>query len=138
MTTQEGLLEHLKARDQITAICGDRIYTNHLPEKPTLPAITIRLVRAEHGRNMDGPNGDVRSTMQVESWSDVYRGSLDLAEQVRLAVQGYVGLIGDVLVRSSALEGDVETPEPAPDSSEAYYYAKALIFNMRTMETIPG
>lgn len=52
----------------VTALVGTRIYLGTLPEKPTLPAITIQSITDKEDDDVPGwwPN----NRLQVSSWSD--------------------------------------------------------------------
>ncbi|PQO33153.1 hypothetical protein C5Y96_09850 [Blastopirellula marina] len=138
MTIQQAIVNYLLEQSNVTDLVSNRIFTNHLPQKPEFPAITIRLVSADHGRNLDGPNGVVRARIQIEAWSKDFLESQDIAEQVRTKVQGYSGLMDELLIRSCGLEEDIDTPEPPDDDSDEWFYSKALIFSMLYIESIPA
>ncbi len=138
MTVQEAILNYLLSRGDVVNIVHNHIFTNHLPENPPFPSISIRLISAEHGRNLDGPNGVVRARVQVESWASDFWQSQDLGEQVRLAMQGYVGLMSSLDVRDCALDTDIDTPEPPEDASENWIYSKAYIFSVLYNESVPS
>lgn len=138
MTIQEALLNHLASKTSITDIVSTRIFTNHLPEQPQLPIVTVRTASLERHHNLDGPNGLVAARMQIEAWSLDYRQSLEIAEQVRLEVQNYRGTLSSLTIYSTTLVDDVETPEPPEDKSEDWIYSKALIFEVFFLEPLPN
>jgi len=101
----------------IAALVGARIYPALLPQPPTFPALTYQVVSGFRHTQMDGPPGVNRARLQIDCWAATYIGAEALADAVRLALDGFKGMVGGSpgrLVQAAffASERDLYEPEP--------------------------
>ena len=96
---EQGLLTHLQADAGITAIVDGRIDAVVSPQNETLPRITFQRISSNRVMSFGGPSGLTRGRFQIDCWAATYDDSKNLAEAVRLAMDGFSGLMGDVPVR---------------------------------------
>lgn len=85
--------------DDIVAILrGAKNVINHVdnrigPElgesKETKPYITYRRISTDHLEGSTGSSGTARASIVVTAWSQSYKQTKQLAEAVRMALQGY-------------------------------------------------
>ena len=78
----------------ISALVGNRIYTLILPQNPILPAIVFNKLGETIITDSDiaGLGRVFKADFQFESWSDSKSKSDNLAEKIRLCLQGYSGI----------------------------------------------
>ncbi len=72
----------------VSALVGDRI-SPELPQTPTLPAITYKLLDTEQ----DGVVDFVDVYFQITPWADSYTGAKELEKTIRWALQRYRGRV---------------------------------------------
>lgn len=70
MTCEVAILDRLKGRAAVAALVGTRVYQLKLPQKPTLPAIRVQLISEPATLHMRGPDGMVRSLIQVDAFAN--------------------------------------------------------------------
>lgn len=114
MTTLEGggLWAFLQTRPGLTGEVGDRIYPRRLPRDVTFPAIVYSRVSTARGATHDGPDGLPMPRFQFDIWGKDPDSVDAAAEQLRLAIDGYRGAMGDVTVGSALVVGDVDGDDP--------------------------
>ena len=96
------LTEDATVRD----IVATRVYAQTAPQGRALPFITYTRVSGMHYHDMTGIEGLANVRVQVDCWSDKYAQVKQLAERVRLALDGHQGDVGTFDVRSVLLESD--------------------------------
>ncbi len=80
--------QHLENSPEVTALIGDRIYPVKLPQNPTYPAITYFQVSGSPIYTKQGRHG-TRPRVQISCWAKSYTQVKQLAEKVKLAMDGY-------------------------------------------------
>jgi len=92
--------EHLYSRlvnfSGITSLISSRVYSLKLPANCTFPAVTYFRVSSNPVESMTGSTALSFARFQLDSWAKTYLESKNLAEQVRLCLQGYKGTIAGI------------------------------------------
>lgn len=97
-----------------------RVFPQILPESVAYPAVTFDLENDERLDTMDGPMGLVDALYAVVVWDLNYSRMLATEQQVRLALNGFQGPMGDVIVARVAYRGrEDHDPRPLIQSDEA-------------------
>lgn len=84
-------MARLIAHAGTAALVNRRVWHSALPQDPTLPAITLQEITGVPEGTMGNDTGHVRGMIQVDSWAAKRDACKALAEQVRDALQRYVG-----------------------------------------------
>lgn len=91
---ETGLYAYLKNDPAITALVGDRIFPNVVPEGTILPNIRYQRITTSREETHD-PFGEmfayVRATVQIDSWMTSAEGAMEVGEAVMLALSGFHG-----------------------------------------------
>lgn len=95
MTVEEAVLARLQDVSAVTAIVGDRIYLDKLPQSPTYPAVRVLMVDDPKGQHLRGTLGTTRGRVQVDAY---------VSEEHSAAP--YV----DIAALTEAIEGDGNGP----------------------------
>ena len=117
MTIETELYTRLTTHAGLSALIGTRAYPLHLPQKPTLPAVTYHRVSAIRVSAMGADTGLVRPRFQIDVWAEEYitqgatTGAREVAEQVRAALQRWSTSSGTI-VQDSYFLNEVELFEP--------------------------
>jgi len=91
MTIEKDIHYKLKKDVDVSALVSKRIYPMKLPQGWTLPAITYQRVSGVREHNLSGPSGRARPRFQIDCWDDDYLDAKDLANKVRLCLDGFKG-----------------------------------------------
>ncbi len=87
MTIDGAIWARLKAITAVTDIVGSganaRIYAEHLPPTPVLPAITYKLASAVPIHASGADPGIMRSRWQIDAWATTYKAARNLGDAIR-------------------------------------------------------
>lgn len=105
-TINEALWTRLTGVSGLSALVSARVYPGYAPQNATRPFVTYFLVTRTHYTSHDGSSGAARSRYQFSAWSDNYLEAEAVAEQIRLALQGYAGTIDSCVIGAVLPAGD--------------------------------
>lgn len=88
---EKSVRTRLAAHSGTSALVGTRIWYSRLPHDPTLPALSLQEITAVPDEVMGDSSGHVLGRVQVDAWGDTRNGAKALGEQVRDALQRWVG-----------------------------------------------
>ncbi len=126
MSIDGAILARLKAVTAITDIVGTgddaRIHAHHLPQGPTLEAITFRQISAERTHAFGSDPGLVQTRFQLDAWGNTYKEARDLADAIRgngvgNAFNRFRGTEDTTVVDDILLDNEISTFE---DESKTY------------------
>ena len=119
MLIEEALYTYLKGYEGLSALTGDRIYPLLMPQNSTYPGIVYQKISGFHQKSHQGSSGLARTRIQFTCWAKTYAESKNVAEQLRLALEGYRGMMGGesgVNVHAGLLQNDLDHYEPEADA----------------------
>ena len=90
----------LLADEDIVAIVGNRVYTDHPPQKLTIPAIVFWVISGIEVDDMAGPLGFSTERVQVDSYGVTRTVATQLSRTARATLAGYRGDSDGVRIRS--------------------------------------
>lgn len=96
MTMEEALYAYLSTYAGLTALIGTRVYPFVLPQNAAKPAVTFQRVDTPREYTHDGYAGLAHPRFQFACFALSQPASAAVAEQIRLALQGYTGTMGGV------------------------------------------
>ncbi len=91
MTIHEAIRAQLLATANVAAIVVDRVYIQHLPQKPTYPAIAVNTIAINRDHSHDGSSGYSEALFRIDCASPSYAAAKDLADKARVALVGLRG-----------------------------------------------
>lgn len=105
MAFEEGLYSYLSTYPGLVPLIGTRIYPLLLPQDPVLPAVTYQRISTPRMHAFE------RSFLphprfQFDCWATTFPAARAVAEQVKLALDVYMGAMGAETVQASILDGD--------------------------------
>lgn len=79
----------------VTNLVSTRVYQEHLPQKPTLPALRVQLISEPRTHHLRGVTGAVSSRVQVDAFvsdsvSDPYGSVRAIGDAILAALDGQV------------------------------------------------
>jgi hypothetical protein len=116
-TLEQGIFEYLTAgvgtpEVNVQAVIGTRFYPRgEVPQSPTYPFATQMRIGTFWVHSADGDSGLAEARMQIESWALDYPTARNLSDLLRLALNGYVGEMGDFSVGGVILQDEQDAPE---------------------------
>lgn len=99
-------------REHVPSV-GSRVHPGVLPDPPVLPAITYTRVSTRRPVTYDGPHGFVRTRMQLDVWAPSRSQARAVADELRRALLGYRGRMGEteVAIPEQSIDEDLDEPE---------------------------
>lgn len=87
---EQQLWAHLTGYAGLTALIGDRVYPQQLPQGATLPAVTYTHISTEPLQDRDSRKPQYsRDRYQLDGWAADYDGALALREAVKTAMGAF-------------------------------------------------
>lgn len=109
MTFLRGdLQEFLTSSATISGLVANRCYPDILPQNVTFPALTYSQVSGVRVRDLDGPTGRARLRVSISSWSQNYMQAHQLADAVRVLLDGYAGAVDATSVGNVILDNELD------------------------------
>lgn len=119
-----AIYPYLNSVSAITNICSSRIYPLKLPQKAELPAITFAVIDENREMSLSGPTDLAWSQVEIFCFAADIGQSRNLADKVRAAMHGYVGMMGGIQVNGVHFETQYDAWNP-----EVLEVKTVLIFN---------
>ena len=95
---ESGISQRLLSTPAVTAIMGTRLYPVIIPAGATpasYPCATMRTISSVPQYTNDGPTGFINARIQIETWSADYYTGKSLADAIRVALDGFYGVLPD-------------------------------------------
>lgn len=103
---QAAFRARLVAHAGTQAIISSRAWDDHLPQNPTLPAVSVQQVSGPRTHAMGSDTGDVNGRVQVDSWAASRSAAKSLAEQVRAALQRVTGTFSGTTISGTYMDNE--------------------------------
>lgn len=138
-----SLYTYITSQPTITAIVPVAdIHAEHFPEKDpeeeqTYPVLTFQRISTTREYGIDGAAGLATVRMQIDSWSDNGNEAVQLAEAVRLTLDGYKGTLGTHEVAFIQLVGEQSLNEK-PAAGDNWIYRRSQDYMIRFAEATPN
>lgn len=94
MMIEEALVAHLLADADVSALIDDRIFPNVAPQDAALPLLVYQRISSPRVRSQSGPSGLAHPRFQIRAKAATYAGARDLANKVRVSLDGFAGTMG--------------------------------------------
>jgi hypothetical protein len=115
-TVEQALRDLVLADSAVSARVGSRMYPLTLPQAWASPALRYQRVSALRAREVGGPTGRAYPTFQIDAFArGSYADARALADDVRQAIDGYVGTTSGVVFGAIVLESDQDMLEAVED-----------------------
>lgn len=137
MTLEEALVAYLSSRPGVGNLVSDRVAAGRIDQGAPRPFLVVQTLGQSRVGHFGGADGLVQEDVQVRCVADTPAGAAALAEQVRLALLGYSGAMGDREVRRSFVL-DASTSEPIPTTGGEEALEEVLLrASLWATETVP-
>lgn len=123
---EQGLKSRLGSDASLTAMVGTRIFPQVAPQSSPFPRITYQRISSGRRKTLDGIEGLVAASIQIDCWSKDYREAKNVANRVRVLVDGFKGSWAGFVIGLAQLEGEQEIYEPPANADEAGIHRVSL------------
>lgn len=107
MKSPEAVLRNAVVTTQTTSsVVGSRVYPLLAPASAALPFITYRRAGIRRAQTLSGPMGVPQVTVEIDVYGATYEAARDLADRVRLVLDGYGGTFDNTEVKQTSLENE--------------------------------
>ncbi len=103
---EEGLTQKLLNESGVFDEVGNSIFPEIAPHGTAAPYIVMSKVSGTHEHVLGGTAGLVFNRIQLDMWSDTIRGSRIIADEVRKAIDGYSGVMGNLYAQHCIMEDE--------------------------------
>lgn len=134
----DDLYSYLIGQSTITALVGTRVYPLHLPQNPTLPALTMEQTQAEYEYCITGSANWAAPTIRISVYSESLPEIATIAEALRNVLQGYKGTMGAIRIHYCTLTNTEDEAFTPDDASDYWIYARHSDYQMKHTETPPS
>jgi len=137
---ESSFAQYLRSRTSITDIVGDRIYSYHLPQGTSYPAIVYRIITSTHDHSIDvSPAlGMMKCRIQLDLMSDRLHEVSILTEVIRQEMDGLSNspMGNATCVRCKLINelGSIAEPENASDN---WIYRRIADYHIRYRIPVP-
>lgn len=107
--------EHLRLVSQVSSLVADRIYPVRAPQGAIRPYVIWHRQAVRRQQLYCGTDSVVAGDYLFSCYGITALQSEDVAEAVRIAMQDFAGLMGDVLVKNAFLSSDFPIPDEDPN-----------------------
>lgn len=109
MKSPEAVLRTaLVSSTAVTSLVSTRIFPVVAPGSASVPYITWRRAGIEREHSLSGPIGVPRVTVEFSLFASTYESVRDLADRVRLVLDGYGGTVDNVEVKHVELQNEFD------------------------------
>jgi hypothetical protein len=90
----------------VTSLVGARIYPLLAPSSATLPFVTWRRSGITREQTLGAPMGVPRVSVEYSIYGGTYEQARDVADSMRLVLDGYGGTVDNTQIRQASLENE--------------------------------
>ena len=108
---EEALVAYLKSCSGLSSLISSRIYPLTVPQDSTLPAASYQVISTDREPAFVQDTESASKMVQISSWATTLKKAKETAEQVRLALQNYSGMMGGdngVQVEAVLIENELD------------------------------
>lgn len=136
MKSPEAVLRSaLVGNTSVTAMVGTRIYPLLAPKTAALPFITWRRSGISREHTLAGPMGVPNVSVEMQSFAATYEDVREVADRVRLVLDGYGGTVNNVEVKHVSLEQESDDFVQLAGGDLPPAYQVTQTFNVLWQET---
>lgn len=136
---QRAMRDHLAADPDVANLVADRIGPVRAATSRKLPYVTYQIISQSRDYHLLGPSRHVTANVQFDVWSDDAVEADTLANAVRMAFDGFYGVMGDqaVSVEGTTVTGPSTSFEEPVDGSQDGTFRATLEVQIGYIEEVP-
>jgi len=136
MKSPEAVLRSVLVANTVTSsIVGSRVYPVLAPKTAALPFIIWRRSAISREHTLAGPMGVPNVSVEMQSFATTYEDVRELADRVRLVLDGYGGTVNNTEVKHVSLEQESDDFVQLAGGDLPPVYQVTQTFNVLWQET---
>lgn len=136
MKSPEAVMRNaLVTTTAVSSIVSSRIFPLLAPQSAALPFITYRRSGIRRQQTLSGPMGVPQVSVDFDVYAATYEGARDLADKVRLSLDGYGGTFDNAEVKQVSLENEQDDFVQLAGADMPPVYSVKLSFDCWWQET---
>lgn len=122
MTIEEAITTYLSGYAGLTALVGDKIYPDTLPDGVEYPAVVYQKISDIPDRKLDGQQALRSPNFQIEAWDTTKAKAIAIGNQIEAALNDYKGTLSGIEIQEIALINDMSGFESVLERKDKIYY----------------
>jgi len=133
---EASLTTFLKADAGVTAIAAGRVYWLVAAQgKDNYPCLVCQIISRPNVKSLTGPSGLEFPRIQITCWSRSYEATAELREAVRVALDGFKGLMDTTTLCGVLKQNEIDRVAPEPGNEKSRLYGKTMDFIFQAAES---
>lgn len=109
MKSPEAVLRSaLVGNATVAALIGTKVYPVLAPASAPLPLVTWRRAGISRSQTLSAPMGVPQVSVEYQIYAGTYEAARDIADAMRVVLDGYRGVVDNTTVRQTSLENEVD------------------------------
>lgn len=117
MSIDTGIVSHLKADAAVSALIGDRVYHQLLPQNAIMPALIYSRISDQRSMLCESPDGFVGARYSIDCYARDSSTAKGLSDAVRLSLNGLRGSLAGESIDFIQLESQQDLSDVDGDTA---------------------
>lgn len=131
---EQFLFWRLTNHTSVSTLVGTRVYPVIAPMGTPLPLVVYQRTNVSREQSLAGPVGAPVVSIQLTSYATSYTACKQIAQGIRLAVDGWTGTTQSVTITRTSLESESDGIMMPTDDTQVPFYSVQQSFDFRVME----
>lgn len=131
---EQFLFWRLTNHTSVSTLVGTRVYPVIAPMGTALPLVVYQRTNVSREQSLAGPVGAPVVSIQLTSYATSYTACKQIAQGIRLAVDGWTGTTQSVTITRTSLESENDGVTVPTDDTQTPYYNVQQSFSFRIQE----
>jgi len=119
---EDSFLALVRADVSVADILGARIHWVRRPQdQDALPACVLQRITGLPGYHTKGPDGLVKSRVQIDVWGETYTSCKAAARSIISAISGYSGEVSGTKFQGIFIDGNRDMPDEDNDANNRLF-----------------
>ena len=123
---ESAIRTRLVADPTLSGLVAGRIYPGIAPQRGALPRIVYSRTSTRRILEMAGPSGLAQPRLRFEIFANDYSDAKDIAEALRVSLDGFAGTISGTVVALAEVEEEDDGIVPPSDGGEQAIYSVSI------------
>ena len=136
MKSPEAVLRNVLVTNTVaSSLVGTRVYPILAPQSAAMPFITYRRAGIRRQQTLSGPMGVPQVTVELDIYAATYETAREVADRMRVVLDGYGGTVENVVVKQVSLEQESDDFVSLAGSEMPPAFQITMVFDVWWQET---